>query len=226
MDTLINNLSLSVPFFYKPSCALRGHPLRPLCLHLTPKPGPVLTLALIPVVTILFSRTGSPATLLLACNIHRLSPTFGEHFIFYPVPILDKDFLYRFPSPSVEDASPSEAPETVQRPLTPSSVAGGPLPSLKIAESSPSTLDYQEPLSLDDLAIYRRQSHSMKIRRRRVDRDSRHPLLTPPLTPSSSLRTTTSIDSTGHNDPNETNDNIFHIQDIDERSTRFLLVRY
>ena len=138
--------------------------------------------------------------------------------------MLDKDPLYRFPSPSAEDASSSEARETIQRPLTPPSVNSGPLPSLKITESSPSALEHREPLSLDDLAIYRRQSHSMKIRRRRVDRDSGHPLLTPPLTPSSSLRTTTSIDSAGHDDSNETND-IARVQDVDEHSTRFLLVR-
>ena len=73
--------------------------------------------------------------------------------IFFSIQLmLYKDSLYRFPSPSAQDAPPSKACEMVQHLLTPSSMNNGPLPSLKLTESSPSILELWNPLSLDVLA--------------------------------------------------------------------------
>jgi hypothetical protein len=66
-------------------------------------------------------------------------------------------------------------------------------------------------------------------RRRRREREQPNSLLTPPLTPSSSIRTTTSLDSsTSHreklkNDKDDA-DTLNEIRDPDTKSTRFLLV--
>ena len=64
--------------------------------------------------------------------------------------------------------------------------------------------------------------------RRRTERDQPHALLTPPLTPSSSIRTTTSRDSAnaGVQQGRDKDDAVFkeEICDTDLDSTRFLLV--
>lgn len=62
-------------------------------------------------------------------------------------------------------------------------------------------------------------------RRRRIERENQHSLLTPPLTPSSSIRTTASIESTTHERKHRVPDGNESLVDIDTQdSTRFLLV--
>jgi hypothetical protein len=84
-------------------------------------------------------------------------------------------------------------------------------------------MEHRETLSFDDLSNYIK-TQPLKINmRRRVDRNHGHSLLTPPLTPSSSLRTT-SIDSSNNADDAgaESQENE---QEAGPVATHFLLVR-
>jgi hypothetical protein len=114
--------------------------------------------------------------------------------------------------------------EPLQRPSTP-------LATNMASASTPlepqRAMEHRGTLSFDDL--FMPSTQPLKIqRRRRVDREHGHSLLTPPLTPSSSLRTATSIDSTSIVDPLtdaglETSGEQ-HGDEPNHECTRFLLV--
>ncbi|KAF5380411.1 hypothetical protein D9615_004493 [Tricholomella constricta] len=123
----------------------------------------------------------------------------------------------------------SRAP--LQRPSTPpfAEANGEPKQPPSPAKPPPSRKfsDHRESLSFDDLSEYLHETKPLKIqRRRRLDREQGygHSLLTPPLTPSSSLRTTTSVDSTGITDSNSDSIRDVHSDEAEYQSTRFLLL--
>ena len=136
-------------------------------------------------------------------------------------------FSLRFPPhsgpipPQFEDVTR----ELLQRPSTPLAITNN--GSISSSVEPQKAMEHRETLSFDD--IFMSNTQPLKIqRRRRVDREHGHSLLTPPLTPSSSLRTATSIDSTS---------NVEHLADIsletsgelrgdeeNQEATRFLLV--
>lgn len=88
--------------------------------------------------------------------------------------------------------------ELLQRPSTPPVFTNN--GSVSSPGESQKATEHRGTHSFDD--IFMPNTQPVKIqRRRRVDREHGHSLLTPPLTPSSSLRTTTSIDSTSNAEP-------------------------
>ncbi|KAG5648520.1 hypothetical protein DXG03_003131 [Asterophora parasitica] len=129
------------------------------------------------------------------------------------------------PIPPQVEAIISRTP--LQRPSTPPLVEAhiepNQLPPSPV-NTSPQTSDHRE--SLDDLGECLQQTMPLKIqRRRRLDHDQGHgySLLTPPLTPSSSLRTTTSVDSASNTDTTEYIKDV-HGDEADYESTRFLWI--
>ncbi|KAG5634778.1 hypothetical protein H0H81_000803 [Sphagnurus paluster] len=95
--------------------------------------------------------------------------------------------------------------------------------------SSPIKLIPQSPeqLLFDDLTLQLADTQPLKImRRRKLEREQAHghSLLTPPLTPSSSLKTSASLDSAGTTDAKLDSTREFHGDEVDDQSTRFLLL--
>lgn len=135
--------------------------------------------------------------------------------------------LPRFPPhsgpipPQFEDATR----EPLQRPSTPLAINSGPTPSSSTPVDLQWAMEHRGTLSFDDLFMPNTQPLKIQ-RRRRVDREHGHSLLTPPLTPSSSLRTATSIDSASAVEPLNDADTSSepHGDDANHESTRFLLV--
>jgi hypothetical protein len=122
------------------------------------------------------------------------------------------------------------AREPLQRPSTPLSSDSRPIASASTPVESQKAMEHRGTVSFDDLSTYLPNTKPLKIqRRRRVDREHGHSLLTPPLTPSSSLRTATSIDSAASNVDAPTDagfeiPNEAHNDGENYESTRFLLV--
>ncbi|KAF8236469.1 hypothetical protein L208DRAFT_1375985 [Tricholoma matsutake] len=123
--------------------------------------------------------------------------------------------------PQFEDATR----EPLQRPSTPLAINSGPTPSSSTPVDLQWAMEHRGTLSFDDLFMPNTQPLKIQ-RRRRVDREHGHSLLTPPLTPSSSLRTATSIDSASAVEPLNDADTSSepHGDDANHESTRFLLV--
>jgi len=115
--------------------------------------------------------------------------------------------------------------EPLQRPSTPLASDSALVVSASTPLEPQKAMEHRGTLSFDDLFTYAPSTQPLKIqRRRRVDREHGHSLLTPPLTPSSSLRTATSIDSAYNVDTSlETSDDAPGAK-VDHESTRFLLV--
>ncbi|KAF8070530.1 hypothetical protein FPV67DRAFT_1025632 [Lyophyllum atratum] len=118
--------------------------------------------------------------------------------------------------------------QPLQRPSTPPSVESNGVPTSSTNRTAPQNdPEHVESFSFDDLATNLQQTAPLKIqRRRRIDRDQGygHSLLTPPLTPSSSLRTTTSVDSAGNTGATSEAIQETHLNEADYQSTRFLLL--
>ncbi|RDB25017.1 hypothetical protein Hypma_007836 [Hypsizygus marmoreus] len=114
------------------------------------------------------------------------------------------------------------AREPLLRPSTPPSGADdGPAAVDKPAKSK-KVLDHRESLSFDDLSLDQTKPLNIQ-RRRRINREHGHSLLTPPLTPSSSLKTATSVGSTGNTDGSSELKESYG-DEADYLSTRFLLL--
>ncbi|KAG6832636.1 hypothetical protein H0H92_014472 [Tricholoma furcatifolium] len=99
-----------------------------------------------------------------------------------------------------------------------------PFPDVDLVSSTSTekNMCHRESLSLD-LVEHLQQTRPLKIQmRRRVDRDHGHSLLTPPLTPSSSLKTATSSDSAIDRDHETTQKS--QVDETDRKSSRFLLL--
>ncbi|GLB37508.1 putative RNA recognition motif 2 [Lyophyllum shimeji] len=126
--------------------------------------------------------------------------------------------------PQFEDISR----QPLQRPSTPPVVTADETLSspARRSDASEKKLEHRESASFDDIA-HLHQTPPLRIhRRRRVDRDQGqgHSLLTPPLTPSSSLRTTTSVDSAGNADASSEAVQRIYGDEADCEATRFLLL--
>jgi hypothetical protein len=117
--------------------------------------------------------------------------------------------------------------EPLQRPSTPLTTNSGPIASASTPVEPQKAMEHRGTHSFDD--IFMPNTQPVKIqRRRRVDREHGNSLLTPPLTPSSSLRTATSIDSASVVEPStdsglETSREPYG-DEANHESTRFLLV--
>lgn len=99
-------------------------------------------------------------------------------------------------------------------------------PSTSPSPSPKKVLEHRETLSFDDLTNYIK-TQPLKIQmRRRIDRDHGHSLLTPPLTPSSSLRTATSIGSSNNAESDDASaESQANEHETGPTATHFLLVR-
>jgi hypothetical protein len=111
----------------------------------------------------------------------------------------------------------------MHRPSAPSSPKNKPPASVASKEPQMRHVKYA---SIDP--VYRKAQGAKTHTRRRTERDEPHSLLTPPLTPSSSIRTTASSDSAASvrvQANQESNENPSEeILDSDSESTRILLV--
>lgn len=129
-------------------------------------------------------------------------------------------FIYLFPRfPPHSGPLPSQLEDVIREPLQRPST-----PNRVTPADHSRVMEHRGTLSFDGSYTTARP---LKIqRRRRVDREHGHSLLTPPLTPSSSLRTATSIDSASAAGTTEISleTSAELLGDDANESTRFLLV--
>jgi len=175
-------------------------------------------------------QTKVPASILLDCNILRPCPTFGSSYLFFGSSFLFLIFFYRFPphsGPIPREMAANNSHDFQRSPTPPlSSRIDVSPPASSSTEQRPRHIKYA---SIDP--TFRKTSTLPKTHaRRRTERDQPHALLTPPLTPSSSIRTTAGQDSAASaavQQGRDLDDVGFkeEICDPDLGSTRFLLVR-
>lgn len=201
------------------------------CLALSPKHDQVLISVSLKCTHLLnaFKQTIVLVHILLDCSIPHPCPIFGSSYflfrIFLPVP----DFVQRFPPHSgpIPREMATNKPHHFQRSSTPPlSLRNNISPTASTsAEQCPRHIKYA---SIDP-SLKKSSALPKTHARRRTERDQPHALLTPPLTPSSSIRTTASRDSAasaGVRQGGDQDDVVFkeEICDTDLDSTRFLLV--
>ncbi|KAJ6499986.1 RNA recognition motif 2-domain-containing protein [Mycena vitilis] len=116
--------------------------------------------------------------------------------------------------------------DLLKRPPTPPPCGDSNVSEVDSGRSDPSTLSTDPKAPADGVAEEEPSAPTTKAnRRRRIPFDEPAVLLTPPLTPSSSIRTAASIESSvSHNAGVESNVG-HHFTDPDTVSTRFLLIR-